>query len=146
MIGLKVKRLRREATLPGYAHEGDACFDLHSCRSGDLYPEHPTEVFPIGLAFEIPPGWCMKIYSRSGHGFNDDVRLANCVGIIDQGYKGEVMVKLTLDDEDRGYKQVKVGDRIAQAMLERVEPVEFVEVEELSDTARGAGGLGSTGA
>lgn len=85
----------------------------------------------------------MMVYSRSGHGFKSDVRLANCVGVIDSDYRGEVKVKLTNDGNE--YMQVNEGDRIAQAMIIPVEQVKFIEVAELSDTERGTGGFGSTG-
>lgn len=90
----------------------------------------------------------MLVFSRSGHGFKHDIRLANCTGIIDATFRGEVMVKLTCDapDDDASppYK-VNPGDRIAQAMIIPVERVAFTVVDELSETERGAGGLGSSG-
>lgn len=88
------------------------------------------------------------IYSRSGHGFKTNTRLANCVGVIDSGYTGEVMVKLTMDDqllEDELDLYVKPGDRIAQAMLIPVPRVEFEVCEQLTLTERGDDGMGSTG-
>jgi dUTP pyrophosphatase len=88
------------------------------------------------------------VYSRSGHGFKANTRLANCVGVIDCGYTGEVMVKLTMDDqflENELDLLVKPGDRIAQAMLIPVPRVEFEVVEQLSFSERGVGGFGSTG-
>ena len=86
----------------------------------------------------------MLVYSRSGHGFKYGVRLANCVGVIDSDYRGEVGVKLTADQTSEGFF-VRNGDRIAQAMIVPVDRVEFEEVEKLSDTDRGTGGFGSTG-
>jgi dUTP pyrophosphatase len=72
------------------------------------------------------------------------VRLANCVGVIDSDYRGEIMVVITNDDIDRSYK-LQAGERIVQACIERVEPVTFTEVDELAASQRGAGGFGSTG-
>lgn len=141
---LKVKRLDPAAIIPSYATSGAACFDLHALHCGSVSGTTPA-VFRTGLAFDIPEGWVLKVYSRSGHGFKSDTRLANCVGIIDADYTGELMVKLTCDKE-HGHFTVAAGDRIAQAMLEPVERVEFVEVDELKATERGAGGFGSTGA
>jgi dUTP pyrophosphatase len=153
---LKIKKLHPDAKLPTYGSEGAACFDLHACFNvpmlhavqtygdGRTWPFKGHQTFNTGLAFEVPSGWVMLIFSRSGQGFGSNVRLANCVGVIDSDYRGEVMVKLTRDDGES--HQVRNGDRIAQAMLVPVERVTFVEVDELSDTARGAGGLGSTGA
>lgn len=97
-----------------------------------------------GWAFEVPTGHVMMIYSRSGHGFQHNVRLANCVGVIDSDYRGEVAVKLAQDSG--GDKVVfRRGERIAQAMIIPVEQVEFQEVNELSETVRGNAGYGSTG-
>lgn len=140
---LKVKKLYPEAILPTYATKGSACFDLYALTNGDADYNEPG-VFRTGLAFDIPEGWVLKIYSRSGHGFKNDVRLANCVGVIDSDYVGEVMVKLTCDKKDWGLA-INAGDRIAQGMLERVEQVEFEEVDELKETERGSGGFGSSG-
>ncbi|QHJ79336.1 MAG: hypothetical protein [Bacteriophage sp.] len=86
----------------------------------------------------------MKIYSRSGHGFNHDVRLSNCTGILDSGYLGEVKVKLAIDNG--GMYRVAKGDRIAQGELQPVIHAEFTVVDSLKQTARGSGGFGSTGA
>lgn len=143
---LKIKKLHPDAVVPQYATDGSACFDLHAViKTGELacvMPDIPR-VFETGLAFEIPEGHAMLIFSRSGHGFKNDVRLANCVGVIDSDYRGEVAVKLT-SDTGKGLT-VWRGDRIAQAMVIPVDRVEFEEVVELSDTERGSGGFGSTG-
>lgn len=147
-IQLKVKKVEPGAIVPKYQTLGAACFDLHAF--GEVEPvtlnseARYAHTFRTGLKFEIQPGWVMMIFSRSGHGFNNDIRLANCVGIVDSDYRGEVSVKLTADDT--GYLVVKEGDRIAQAMLMRADQVAICEVDELSETARGEGGFGSTGA
>jgi dUTP pyrophosphatase len=89
----------------------------------------------------------MLIYSRSGQGFKDAIRLSNCTGVIDADYRGEVQVALRYDGEDElRCPKVRVGDRIAQAMLVPAPKVVFEVAEQLSLTERGAGGLGSTGA
>lgn len=139
---LKIKLLNEQAQVPAYQSKGAACFDIHSLAAGAV-PVRNSAVFDTGLAFEIPEGYALMIYSRSGHGFKSDVRLANCVGVIDSDYRGEVKVKLT-NDGAVGYK-VNAGDRIAQAMLIPVPKVELMAVTELSDTERGTGGFGSTG-
>lgn len=154
-MNLKIKRLHPGATLPRYATEGAACFDLHALLEQDIGSEpdkpHPLIIKPgcagqlrTGLAFEIPPGWVMEVFSRSGHGFKHGVRLVNSVGVIDADYRGEVQV--ALHNDGRGRFLVRHGDRIAQARLVPAPQVQMVEVEELSETARGAGGFGSTGA
>jgi len=141
---LKIKKLHPDAVLPTYATPGAACFDLHAIE--DAYLDdicHVNEFIPTGLAFEVPEGWALMLYSRSGHGFKHCVRLANCVGVVDADFRGEVIVKLAADSE--GMLGIKKGNRIAQGMLIPVQKVEFDEVAELSDTERGTGGFGSTG-
>ena len=138
---LKVKMTHPDAMLPVYASAGAACFDLHAA---DLVRSSgKTAVYDTGLAFEIPEGYAVKIYSRSGHGFNHDIRLANCTGIIDSDFRGSIKVKLVTDG--RLQPIFATGDRIAQAELVKVLQVGFEEVDELNDTQRGAGGFGSTG-
>ncbi len=148
IVKLKVKRLHPDAVVPGYATTGAACFDLHALMreaspSVEVRHQEPN-VFRTGLAFEVPKGYVMLIYSRSGHGFKSDVRLSNCVGVIDSDYRGEVMVKLTADTTAVGLS-VKHGDRIAQAIVIPFPKVSFEEVDGLDDTERGSGGFGSTG-
>lgn len=166
---LKVKRLHPDAVMPEYQTAGAACFDLHAVHVGgltnaewDVFDKHPSirgpakryttlepncpQVFRTGLAFEIPPGHVMLVFSRSGHGFKNSTRLSNCVGVIDSDYRGEVTVKLRNDGEYMLAPRIQSGDRIAQAMLVPIPRVQLVEVDELTDTERGAGGFGSTGA
>ena len=142
-VKLKVKRLTDTAKIPTYAHDGDACFDIYSDglkKMGGFTMVHST-----GLKFNIPKGYAMMIYSRSGMAFKNNVRLANCVGVVDSGFVGEVMVKLTSDSGCLGVLDYKRGDRIAQAMLIPVPVVEFEEVDDVEDTERGDGGFGSSG-
>lgn len=140
---LTIKKLHPEAQMPTYANPGDACFDIYARLGAVIQPGHGF-IFSTGLSVEIPEGWAMMIYSRSGHGFNKGVRLANCVGVIDSGYRGELKVKL-FNDSDFGVL-IKDGERVAQGMLVEVEPVVFGWAEELSESERGVGGLGSSGA
>ncbi len=143
---LKIKRLHRNAVIPRYATPGSACFDLHSINEDTVLSESNPLIFDTGLAFEIPKDHVMLVFSRSGHGFNSDVRLANCVGVIDSDYRDEVKVKLSKDQSLQwGGFVVRQYDRIAQAMVIPVEQVKFVLCDELSATER-LGGLGSTGA
>ena len=139
---VKVKKLHPDAVIPKYATEGAACFDLHTLTSSVVYMTNST-AFPTGLSFEIPPGYVMLVYSRSGHGFKNGIRLSNCVGVIDSDYRGELIVKLHNDGNN--HMPITKGDRIAQAMVVPVHTVELEEVNELSDTERGEGGFGSTG-
>lgn len=140
---LKIKKLHKDAIIPKYATDGSACFDLHALNSGDVPACGGATGFRVGLAFEVPEGYAMLIFSRSGHGFNNGIRLVNSVGVIDSDYRGEVSVKLRNDSGCRF--SVHSGDRIAQAMLIPVPVVQIEEVDELTETARGDGGFGSTG-
>jgi len=142
MINVNIKKLDERAIVPKYATDGSGCFDIHTYDTGKVL-EFNSKAFSTGLAFEIPDGYVMLVFSRSGHGFKNDVRLANCVGVIDSDFRGQLMVKLTADAE--GGLSVESGDRIAQAFIIPYPKVNFIEVEELSGTVRGTGGLGSTG-
>lgn len=147
---IKIKKLHPDAIIPKYATIGSACFDLcallktnNSFETISVALAEPR-VFRTGLSFEVPRGYAMLIFSRSGDGFRRNVRLANCVGVIDSDYRGEVMVKLSNDGG--GWSEYSHGDRIAQAMIIPVPDVNFIEVNELTETERGTGGFGSTGA
>lgn len=158
-ITMRVKRLHPDAIIPQYATDGAACIDLSALATTGIpiKPDEPVRdwsyriapntalAFRTGLAVEVPPGYALMIYSRSGHGFKNSVRLANAVGVIDSDYRGELLVRL-INDDPRMPFEVKKGDRIAQAMLVLVPRMALVEADELGDTARGAGGFGSTGA
>lgn len=133
---------------PKYATDGSACFDLRALiEPSDHYyraiPPGGSRVIATGLAFEVPPGHVMLIFSRSGHGFSHGVRLSNAVGVIDSDYRGEVMVALTNDSGTTF--GVRNGERIAQAFVMPIEQAQLQQVNELSDTVRGTGGRGSTG-
>jgi dUTP pyrophosphatase len=138
---LKIKRLDPRAVIPTYGTDGAGCFDITAITRDHVAPG--ISLYRTGLAFEVPPGYIMEVFSRSGHGFNDHTRLANCVGVVDADYRGELMVKLVRDDHET--EMPWPGDRVAQAKLTRVTMVDFIEVDELSNTARGVGGFGSTG-
>lgn len=153
MIEVKVKKMFDDVSLPEYATLGSACFDIkmYSVNNKNgmiellgLDEKNPSYAVGTGLQFEIPKNHVMLVFSRSGHGFNQDVRLANCVGVIDSDYRGELKVKLTKDSV--GFSTFLRGDKIAQGMVIPYEQVKFIIADELSDTARGDGGFGSTGA
>lgn len=140
---VKIKKVHPDAIIPSYATEGSACLDIHSVESKVLHARD-SEILKTGLVMEIPEGYVMNIYSRSGYGFKNDVRLANCVGKVDSDYRGEIMIKLTNDSNDVALN-IKKGDRIAQFEVVPVERVYFIMSDELSETDRGEGGFGSTG-
>ena len=148
-MNLGVKLIHPGAKLPTYATSGSACFDLYAVSDipRELYQGTSVTV-PTGLIFDIPEGYVLMIYSRSGHGFKHDVRLANCVGIIDSDFRGELMVKLTRDESPGSWLNqfsIEQGDRVAQAMLIPVDRPALMEVDEVEATVRSMGGFGSTG-
>lgn len=155
---LDLKILHPRAQVPAHQTAGAACFDLHAvidcptnshCLSGDnqnsgiTIPPGESHDFGIGLSVQVPAGWVMKIYSRSGHGFKYGIRLANGTGVIDSDFRGELHVKLHNDGSH--YFRVEDGDRIAQAMLEPAPQWSFNVISELTHTDRGERGMGSTG-
>ena len=145
-MNLKICKTYSDAIVPKYATDGAACFDLHAITEKPMEILGPNEsiVVRTGLAFEIPPGHVLMVFSRSGHGFKHGVRLANGTGIVDADYRGEVLVCLHNDNPDDAFV-INHGDRIAQAMAVPVPRVTFNVVEQLSLTERGAGGFGSSG-
>lgn len=144
---VRFKKLSPQAIVPTYAHNGDACFDIYALgdmeKPVDIRPDGAA-VIPTGISFEVPMGYVMLVFSRSGHGFKHGVRLGNAVGVIDAGYRGEL--KVSLHNDGRARFKVAHGDRIAQAMIIPRPAIELEEAGDLSDSSRGTGGLGSTGA
>lgn len=143
----KIVKMYPDVKLPKYATDGSGCFDIYAYHGGWVDAHYPTDVFQTGIKVEVPEGHVLLIFSRSGQGFKDDVRLANCVGVIDSDYRGEIKVKLTLDGDAASRFSVHEGQAIAQGMIVPIPKVEWEVVEEsqLSLTERGSGGFGSTG-
>lgn len=141
---VKIKQINPNAKIPTYGSEGAACFDFYACIDKPVIINPKSSVnLPTGLQFEIPEGYVMLMYSRSGHGFKNNLRFVNSVGVIDSDYRGEVRIGL-FNDGITPYV-VKPQERLAQAMIVPVSQVSFQAVETLTDTKRGAGGFGSTG-
>ena len=140
---LNVKRTSPAAVLPTYATPGAACFDIYP--TDFEYDEKINAViFETDLVFEIPEGYALMIYSRSGQGFKNDTRLSNCVGVIDSDYTGAVKVKLVCDRLTGEYPDFDMKKAIAQAMLVQAPQAVLTEVDTVKETARGANGFGST--
>jgi len=119
--------------------------DLHACIDEAVtIPAGGRRVVPTGLAIALPsPDYVALVYARSGLGIKHGVAPANCVGVIDSDYRGEIMVGLQNSGESEF--TVRPGDRIAQLMVTPVVRASLRLVEDLDATARGAGGFGSTG-
>lgn len=143
MKTLKVMKCHPDAVIPKYETNGAGCFDIASISEGGVGLSNGAMVFRTGLKFQIPEGYTMLVFSRSGHGFKSDVRLSNCVGVIDSDYRGELLVKLR-SDAPASFAVLK-GDRIAQAMLIETPRFMIEEFSELDETERGEKGFGSTG-
>ena len=145
LIPIRIKRAHPDAIIHGYANPGDMCFDLAACLPHAPAVLMPGEVHlvPTGLAFELPDGWGLNVYSRSSSPLKLGVTLANGVGKIDNGYRGEL--KLLVHNLRRYQVTLDHGDRIAQAELVPIYRADFEVVEVLGETLRGAGGFGSTG-
>lgn len=139
---LKVK-LTDGATLPRHAKSGDAGLDLTSRQTVEIAPQG-TVMVGTGLACEIPEGYVGLVFPRSGMASKRGVNLANNVGVVDSGYRGEI--KLPLYNAGHDMAVVERGERCAQLVIIPYETVSCVEVDELSDTERGSGGFGSSGA
>ena len=137
---VKIKKLHEDAVIPSYSKAGDAGMDLYSVRHER--DNNSNSVHYTGLAIEIPEGHVGLLYPRSSIS-KTSCSLRNAVGVIDSGYRGEIMLKFSCSTNLNCYN---VGDRIAQLIIMPYPEIEFEEVEELSDTDRGEGGFGSTGA
>lgn len=139
---LKFKRIHPEATLPAYAHEGDAGMDVRSVEELEILPGARALVH-TGLVMMLPPGWEAQVRPRSGLALKHGVTVLNTPGTIDAGYRGEVGVILA----NFGSEPFRVakGDKIAQIVVAPVVRAGIVEAAEVDDTERGAGGFGSTG-
>lgn len=144
MQHVKVKRIHPDAKLPVYGSIGAAAADVSTTSSGSVVINPGcAAVFGTGLQFEVPQGFELKVYSRSGHGFKSGIRLSNCTGILDSDYRGELMVKLH-NDSDTPY-MVAPFERVCQIQLCEAVQHAFYESESLSITVRSTAGFGSTG-
>ena len=144
MVTLQVRRLRADAALPGAAYPGDAGLDLVACERAELGPGERRSV-PTGLAVAIPEGYAGFVQPRSGLAAENGISIVNSPGLIDAGYRGEVLVILLNTDATRRFV-VEPGMRVAQLVILRLPGVEVVEVDELPASERGARGHGSSGA
>jgi dUTP pyrophosphatase len=143
VITLPVKRMREGAVVPVRAYAGDAGMDLAACERVELAPGERALV-PTGLAVAIPDGYAGYVQPRSGLAARHGISIVNTPGLVDSGYRGELLVNLVNHDEAETFV-VEPGMRIAQLVILAVPLVEAVEVEELPASERGVGGFGSSG-
>jgi dUTP pyrophosphatase len=135
---VKIKKLHEDAIIPKYAKDGDAGMDLTAV---DVTADAGVITYKTGLAVEIPRWHVGLLFPRSSV-YKTGQSLTNCVGVIDSGYRGEIMLKFTLSPYQREYQ---IGDRVGQLIIMPYPKIEFEEVEKLTQTDRGEGGYGSTG-
>lgn len=142
---VRFKKLREDAVVPAKAHPTDAGFDLVAV-SRDIDKDGAI-VYGTGLAVEIPAGYVGLVFPRSSIS-KKDLMLSNAVGVIDSGYRGEVMAKFKFSNLLIGHEEYHwydVGERICQMIILPYPEIEFEEADELSESDRGSGGYGSTG-
>jgi dUTP pyrophosphatase len=140
---LPFKRLDPDAFLPEQAHPGDAGLDLRSVMDIEVKPGERVMV-RTGLAVAIPDGHAGLVLPRSGLASRHGLTLSNAPGLIDAGYRGEVVCAMVNLDREEGVSIAK-GDRIAQLVIVEVPDVPPAWVEDLPPSTRGEGGFGSTG-
>lgn len=145
MSVLKIKKLRDNAKIPLRATEGSAGMDLYACIDEAVtVPPHEIRLIPTGIAVELESaGYVAYIFARSGLAIKRGIAPANCVGVIDSDYRGEVCVGLINQTEEE--YTIQPDERIAQMVISPVILPEIEVVDELGDTQRDAGGFGSTG-
>lgn len=146
---MRIKKLHSNAVLPTQGSAAAAGYDLYSVDTFCIEPGE-TRLVHTGLSIEMPEGFWGGIYARSGLATKKGLRPANCVGVIDSDYRGEIMV--ALHNDSSSIQHIEAGDRIAQLVFHQqciISPDEngdiWQVVEDLSETDRGEGGFGSTG-
>ena len=139
---MKFKKLNEKAVAPFKAHPTDAGYDLTAVSR--VYDKDGNVVYGTGIAVEIPDGFAGLVFPRSSI-CKKDLALTNSVGVIDSGYRGEVMVKFKPTLTPFAPKIYEVGERIAQLIVVPYLEEEFIESDELTESGRGTGGFGSSG-
>ena len=143
-IDVKIKKLDENAKIPTKGSVEAAGADLYALCTEDITIEpSATVMIRTGIAIELPQGTVGLIYARSGIASKRGLAPANKVGVVDNDYRGEVMV--ALHNHSTAPQTITNGERIAQLVVMPYYCVSFTEVDELSDTDRGEGGFGSTG-
>ena len=145
VLKVPFRRLRPGARVPERAYAGDAGYDLAAAENLVLAPGKRA-VIRTGIAIAVPDGYAGLVLPRSGLAVRHGISLVNAPGLIDPGYRGELMVPLINHDREETF-EVETGMRVAQLVLVRAAEARFVSVELLEEGAdgRGEGGLGSSG-
>jgi dUTP pyrophosphatase len=144
MVRVPLVRLDPDLPLPTYAKAGDAGLDLRAREGVTIKSGGGRALVPCGVAIALPEGHAGFIQPRSGLALKHGVTCLNTPGLIDSGYRGELMVLLVNTDPSADFT-VERGMRIAQLVIQQVEHATFDEVDTLDDSHRGPGGWGHTG-
>ncbi len=145
MVNINMKKLTSTAKTPLRGSNEAAGYDLYADIATDFVAINPHETvkIPTGLSMEIPDGYFGAIVARSGLATREGLRLSQGMAVIDQDYRGEIIVPIHNDHNTARY--ITPGERIAQLIIMPYLEVEFTKVDKLNTTSRGSGGFGSTG-
>jgi len=143
-VTVQVLQLDPELGVPSYARPGDAGADLRARSDVIIAPGGGRALVPTGVALAIPDGYAGFVQPRSGLALRHGVTVLNAPGLIDAGYRDEIMVLLVNTDPASPYK-IRRGDRIAQIVVKAVKQAEFVPAATLPRSERGLGGFGHSG-
>lgn len=143
-IEVKFIRLKHNLNIPAYATSGSAGMDLTAAISAPMeFKPLERKLVPTGIVIELPLGYEAQVRPRSGLSIKHGITMINCVGTVDEDYRGELCVPMVnLSAEPYA---IQPGDRIAQMIISPVQKVKLVETLEVSETGRSTGGFGSTG-
>lgn len=139
-----IKKINEKAIIPTQGSNAAAGYDLYACLDQPVsIAPHETAKIGTGIAIAIPDNYWGAIYARSGLATKEGMRPANCTGVIDPDYRGEVIV--AVHNDSYHVRTVEPGERIAQFILHERFLCNWIEIEELNETERGEGGFASTG-
>ncbi len=144
-INIKFLDNNKEKKVPFYASSGAAGMDLTACLEAPVTLK-PLEraLIPTGIAISLPSEkYGAFLFARSGLASKHGITLANCVGVVDSDYTGEI--KVALVNLSNNEYTIENGERIAQMVILEVSQASFTVTDELRKTERGSGGFGSTG-
>ncbi len=142
---VKIKKLKDNAIIPTRESASSAGYDLYACLDKDEIVIEPNtnKLIGTGISLQIPEGYFSAIFARSGIASKQNLRPANCTGVIDSDYRGEYFIPLHNDSNE--IRIIKNKERIAQLVILPYMPIEFEETDSLDETLRGDKGFGSTG-
>lgn len=142
---MNIRLLNDLAQMPVRGSEQAAGWDLHAAIEDKvIIPPHCTVKIGTGLAMAIPDGTFGALFPRSGIASREGLRPANCVGVIDSDYRGEIIAAIHNDSNE--YRTIIPGERIVQLIIMPYINIDsFDVVDNLNTTERGTGGFGSTG-